>query len=128
MSIKLNEEIGFSLNKIFNPYDILRNIWGNVIKLYEENKIDNNITDSDMNFDDDEWVSDEDIALLEEFSKQKNNIEEPHKKLELVYPENQELEWDDDFDLLPLIISNQMPRSMISPYINNISIKIFQGC
>lgn len=51
---------------------------GNVIKLYEENKIDNNITDSDMNFDDDEWVSDEDIALLEEFST-KNNIEEPHK-------------------------------------------------
>ncbi len=102
LSIKLNEEIGFSLNKIFNPYDILRNIWGNVIKLYEENKIDNNITDTEKNLDDDEWVSDEDIALLEEFSKQKNNIEEPHKKLELVYPENQELEWDDDFDLLPI--------------------------
>ncbi len=28
LSIKLNEEVGFSLNKIFNPYDILRNIWG----------------------------------------------------------------------------------------------------
>lgn len=99
LSIKLNEEIGFSLNKIFNPYDILRNIWGNVIKLYEENKIDNNITDSDINFDDDEWVSDEDIALLEEFSKQKNNIEGTHKKLTLVYPEVQDLEWDNYFEL-----------------------------
>ncbi|CNB97739.1 hypothetical protein [Yersinia pseudotuberculosis] len=99
LSIKFNEEVGFSLNKTFNPYDILRNIWGNVIKLYEENKIDNHITHSDINFDDDVWVSDEDIALLDEFSKQKNNIEEPHKKLELVYPENQELEWDDNFGL-----------------------------
>lgn len=36
------------------------------------------------------------------FLSKKNNIEEPHKKLELVYPENQELEWDDDFDLLPI--------------------------
>lgn len=55
-------------------------IYGECHKLYEENKIDNNITDSDMNFDDDEWVSDEDIALLEEFSKQKKIILKSHIK------------------------------------------------
>ncbi|CNK48212.1 Uncharacterised protein [Yersinia pseudotuberculosis] len=99
LSIKFNEEVSFSLNEIFNPYDILRNIWGNIIKLYKKNEIDNHITHSDINFDDDVWVSDEDIALLDEFSKQKNNIEEPHKKLEFVYPEHQDFEWDDNFGL-----------------------------
>ncbi|WP_404273119.1 hypothetical protein [Yersinia similis] len=102
LSINFNDEFASYLNKIFNHYDILRNIWRNVIKQYEENKIDNQITHSNINFYDDEWVSDEDTALSEEFSKQKNNIEEPHKKLEFVYPENQELKWDGYFDLLPI--------------------------
>lgn len=99
LSINFNDEVASYLNKIFNPYDILRNVWGNVINLYEEDKIDNHITHADIDFDDDEYISDEGIVLLDEFTKQKINVEEPHKKLEFVYPKIQDLEWDNFVEL-----------------------------